>query len=142
MCLESLKEEYESPSNMIMDGWKEFDGVGNNLTFQIDGQLVVFDKWLTAKETRISGLILGGESYTSGFHVYCNDEEIRKTWGHYRHVYIRKVTYLGRQDGKDVVVAKEMYVPSDPDGWPPHPSFPDNRSFLNKLKAKLPGGNA
>lgn len=140
MCLESIKEEYESPSDVVMGGYKEFDGTDAKPLFQIDSAPVPLDQWIVAKRNTVTG-VPQGKSYTSGFHVYSNDKEIPKNDKKYRRVFVRKITYLGRQSGKDVVVADEMYVPSKKNGWPPHPNFPDE-SLLDKLKSKLPGGNA
>lgn len=142
MCLDSIKEEYETPSPLVQGGWKEFSGTDAKPISQQTSKPIPLDQWIKANEVTIS--MSGGGSYTSGFHVYSDDTQISKNKGNYvkyRRVYYRNVTYLGTQDGKEVVIAREIYVPSNQKAWPPHPSFPD-QTLLDKIKDKLPGGNA
>lgn len=142
MCLDTIREEYETPSEVVVDGWKTFNARSGDLFSQQTGDKIVLDKWLQAKESPVH---MGGKSYTSGFHIFMDEEQAKKK-GYRRRVYARKITILGTQEGIECVIAKEMYVPSDPDGWPPKPgeSTPPSTSKLDHLKQRLTGsqGNA
>lgn len=118
MCLSTVTRAYAQPSDLILDGWKEFGGSSSRPEF-INSQFrktrdVPLDEWLTAEaKTEITASDL--KPYVPGFHVYA-DEKPGKVR---RRVYVRRVTYSGTQDRNDCVIAEQMYVPSDPDAWPP-----------------------
>ena len=121
MCLSAIKESYDQPSPLITDGWKVFNGTDLRPLFQsrvLGGSAEVpLDKWLRAEGVRDIPAD-DGNFYRPGFHAYSNEDQLNgKSW--FRRVFLRQITCLGRQDGKDCVVAQEMYVPSDPNGWPP-----------------------
>jgi hypothetical protein len=120
MCLSKINSTYDKPSNVIVDGWKEFSGAGKSLTFVNMTGDVALDRWLFANLIRPPIKIKAGDGkeYQAGFHVYADETETKK-FLHYRRVYLRRITCAGNQDGKACVIAQEMYVPSDPDAWPP-----------------------
>jgi hypothetical protein len=121
MCLSIVKDKFGKPSSLIQSGWKDFGGAGTSLTFasfQFKGSRdVPLDKWLTAE----GGKVKGGADYLAGFHVYEDEVELKKAnkMPRLTHVYYRHVHTRGEQDGLKIVVARELYVPSDPDAWPP-----------------------
>jgi hypothetical protein len=132
MCLSKLEAVYDKPSALIVDGWKEFAGgsvafspirqggiIKPALSFTNFGGAVKLDTWLVASEVRPPMNITAsdGKVYKAGFHAYAED----KARSSVRRVYLRKITCIGDQDGKKALVAQEMYVPSDPNGWPPQP---------------------
>lgn len=115
MCLNT--SQTASPTPLIESGWKQFDGGGTSLSFSVQKlrgrHTVPLDKWLkadTGQQLR-SGT---GATYPSGFHIYADE---MKSGG--RRVYYRQAHAKGRQDAHPCVIAAEMYVPSDPEGWPP-----------------------
>lgn len=126
MCLDSVTEQFDKPTTLIQSGWKRFNGSGRNLLFeayQYGGTKdVPLDKWIKAEGTNIAGR---GQDYKAGFHVFEDETEFGKAGGRYyagkadkRRVYYRKVHTRGRQEGLSVVLATEIYVPSDPNAWP------------------------
>jgi hypothetical protein len=159
MCLTKVLEIYSNPSSVITDGWKEFRVVnGKKLefaTFSLDGKSVAsgtgmevpMDKWI--KASSISVLASDKNYYSSGFHVYTDETAKSHTHMARRRVYIRKVKTKGLQEGEECLIADEMYVPSDPNGWPPkngESAKTGNKSealaLLEKLKDAIIGGNA
>ena len=150
MCLSTVKETYDNPSSLIQSGYKQFNGTGKNLTFTINGKPVEFDKWLSADEGATKMKADDYNYYTRGFHVYEDESDVKNKSG-YILVYMRKVHTKGTQDGLSVVIAKEIYVPSDPKGWPPTaspntsftPPAPSKKELLfDKIKDIVKGGNA
>jgi hypothetical protein len=146
MCLDSIKEQNDRPSTMIMSGWKEFNGSGKNLQFQnmiLNGKPdVSLDEWIVAEKKPITAN--DGKKYETGFHAYTDEKELSNYNTKYRHVYMRKVMTIGKQGSLTVAIAEEMYVPSDPNDWPPKPGDPPKKeSILDKAK-KIVGktGNA
>lgn len=128
MCLDTIKEHYDTPSMVITDGWKRFSGNTHydtakygDLKFSnnpLNGiHSVPLDKWIKADPSFIE--TTDKQEYYTGFHVYTDEKEAKSRIGTVRRVYIRQVTVLGRQSNLDVVIAQEMYVPSDPNSWPP-----------------------
>lgn len=119
MCLESVTETIKTPTALIQSGWKEFAGTTTGPRFQnfsFNGaRNVPLDKWITAetKEVKISTF----KKYTAGFHVYEDETELKGRQK--RRVYYRNAHTRGRQNGFTIIIAPEIYVPSDPDGWPP-----------------------
>lgn len=117
MCLENVTRR-PTPTTLIESGWKEFNGrsILQFKSVQLRGSYdVPLDQWITAEEKKVS-------SYTSGFHVYSDERQLRRNGSvesQYRRVYFRNAHTVGIQDNKTISVAKEMYVPSDPDAWPP-----------------------
>lgn len=122
MCLSSVKEIYDPPSDLIVDGWKNFKGGANKPEFSMQthgGKSdVPLDVWIRAEAT---ATIMADDKkdYVPGFHVYCDDHA--GSTG-YRRVFLRRVTCSGLQGSLKVVIAQEMYVPSNQDGWPPPPT--------------------
>jgi hypothetical protein len=121
MCLTKVVNTYDKPSGLIVDGWKEFNFSGRGslglLKFQNFGGTVKQDVWLQANEVMPTEEITAsdGKKYKAGFHIYADEGKPRGC----RRVYLRHITSAGDQSGNDCVVAQEMYVPSDPDAWPP-----------------------
>jgi hypothetical protein len=140
MCLSIVKETYDNPSGLIMDAWKEFGGTARKPTFQqftiAKSADVPLDKWITATDEHTPGkkiTALDSKPYAPGFHVFYNEQELKEMGG-LRRVFVRKITCLGIQTSKQVVVAQEMFVPSDPNGWPPKK---DEQTFLDKAKRMM-----
>jgi hypothetical protein len=118
MCLATARKV--TPTTLVMDGWKLFYGSETNLKFRSSSLTgssgVSFNVWLKAEEIEISAS--DGTKYMTGFHVYDDYEQVRKL-ADIRRVYYRNVTYIGKQDKESCIIAQEMYVPSNPEGWPP-----------------------
>jgi hypothetical protein len=112
MCLDTVDKKLE-PSTLIESGWKTFAGSKTHPSFENYGldktSAVPLEKWLVAKQTPLG-------QYDSGFHIYTEEPKKNKT---YHRVYFRGAYVIGTQDGATVIVAKEMYVPSVDDMWPP-----------------------
>jgi hypothetical protein len=145
MCLHSIKERNDNPSTMIISGWKEFNGSGKSLRFQNQTLNLKYDvpldKWITAEKKAVKGS--PSVSYESGFHVWINEKELGSNYK-YRRVYIRKIQTIGVQGGLTVAVADEIYVPSNPDDWPPKPKDPPKKDSILEKTKKMIGkvGNA
>jgi hypothetical protein len=83
---------------------------------------------------------LDGKKYQAGFHAYADELEVKSKF--YLRVYLRGITCTGYQDEKRAVIAREMYVPSDPDAWPPQektqpPATPAQKpSRFKRLRGK------
>src|SRR5206468_7330421 len=134
------------PSALIIDGRKEFNGSRSKphfTNYDLRGKREVpLDEWIsaeTAQQIRASD----GVNYESGFHVYEGDtRELNKS--PYRRVFVRFVTARG-DGGRDrkVVIAREMFVPIDENGWPPKDgSTPKKQSTLDRIKGAIKPGNA
>lgn len=134
MCLSRIRKQYNKPSDIIQEGAKFFNGHVPNLRFQnqvFNGDpSVPLNQWIKADGKIISAG--DGKTYRSGFHVYVDDKEA-KTVGHASptRVYIRKVHTVGEESGTLVLIAEEMYVPSNKSDWPPTES---KESLMDKLK--------
>lgn len=120
MCLETVKDRMDKPTTLIQSGWKTFNGPPakprfENFAFK-SSKDVPLDKWITAEANvaEIVGRQISG--YKPGFHIFEDETEFK---GKKRRVYYRRAHTRGLQDGLTIVVALDMYVPSDPDGWPP-----------------------
>lgn len=136
MCLSSVTTIYPNPSELITDGWKSFGGSGSQLLFQMQkfgGKSdVPLDVWLKAESLGLSIKATDGKSYEPGFHVYSDDFQ-NKTG--YRRVFVRRISCAGNQETNKCVIAQEMYVPSDPNGWPPQPTpAPPTPTVVSKKK--------
>ena len=146
MCLDIVKEQNESPSSMIMSGWKDFGKYGSDLEFKIislnNSKKVPRDQWIIAEKVNINAT--DGSKYDTGFHVWIDENEAKKNNSGLTHVYIRKVGTLGIQEGLTVAIAEEMYVPSNPNDWPPKPGDPPKKepTFDKVKKIVGKGGNA
>lgn len=121
MCLSVVKDEMKKPTTLIQSGWKEFNGNNSSpqfTNFEYKGSRVVpLDQWLTAETKEVKISMLKG-SYAAGFHIWEDEMELPKK-SVKRRVYYRNVHTRGMQNNLTVVIAQQMYVPSDPDGWPP-----------------------
>lgn len=116
MCLDRGSVLQVLPNTLIQSGWKVF--IGNiPAEFRFENQrlrgegTVPLDRWIVAERNNV------GE-YFSGFHIY-EDETESGVGGKMRRVYYRKAEWRGKQNGKTVIVAQEMFVPRHPDDWPP-----------------------
>lgn len=120
MCLDTISHPALPATTMVQSGWKQFGGSFTRPNFQSSAlkakMEVPLDQWLTADEQSIS---YGGGKYTSGFHIYEDETQFKNNQSAYRRVYFRQAHTKGKQDSKTVLVAREMYVPSDPNAWPP-----------------------
>lgn len=117
MCLDSVTRQLEAVT-LIESGWKNFSGTLDKPQFENyplwGDRNVPLDRWLTAERTVIAPI-----KYDAGFHIYTDETEHRNRSKTLRRVYFRKAHTRGVQGAKTVAIAGEMYVPSDPDGWPP-----------------------
>lgn len=113
MCLDSVTKSLAT-SSLVESGFKTFSRGTGALRFENFGlggkDVVPLDQWITAEEKNVG-------TYTSGFHIYTREKEHNPA--NLRRVYFRRAHTRGSQGNKTIVVAKEMYVPSDPDAWPP-----------------------
>lgn len=122
MCLTRISRMVDKPVALIQDGWKNHAPYFSYLL--PDGtSAVVFDKWLKANQITI--VADDGTRYTTGFHVYIDEED--KPLGATRRVFVRNITYLGRQEKYKCAIADEIYIPSDPNGWPSKPEKKKNQ---------------
>lgn len=121
MCLDSITENL-TPTAMIQSGWKEFSGSRSDPQFWACNYKgkddVPLDKWISAEKKPVAISGWRGIKYESGFHIYTDETQL-KLRGNKRRVYFRNAHTCGPQDSLTVVIAQEMYVPSDPDDWPP-----------------------
>jgi hypothetical protein len=123
MCLDRVYAKVYKPTPLIQSGWKAFDtGSKGGLLFQqqsLNGShSVPLDTWIKAEAP--GGKIIGpGENYPAGFHIYEDETEIKYESWKPRRVYYRFAHTRGIQNSKTVVLATEMFVPSEPDDWPP-----------------------
>jgi hypothetical protein len=144
MCLEKVKERNDVPSMTIISGWKDFGNYRSGLEFRNislnNSKKVEMDKWIIAEKKTINAT--DGTKYDTGFHVWTEEKEL--TSKNLTHVYIRKISTIGIQEGLTVAIAEEMYVPSDPNDWPPKPGDPPKKeSLLDKTKKMIgKAGNA
>ena len=88
------------------------------------------------------GRATDGSMYDPGFHVFA--EEPKSKIG-YRRVFVRNISSRGKDSGtgssydhKEVIIAQEMYVPSDQNAWPPTKAE-EEKSLLQRVKDILPG---
>ena len=117
MCLDTVNERIGTPTTLIQSGWKTFaKGTFGKLKFEncnFRGKRdVPMDEWITAEPVPPTT-----NEYGAGFHVYENEDD--KRTNDWRRVYYRQVVARGRQTGRDVAVALEIFVPSEENAWPP-----------------------
>lgn len=123
MCLASIKDKTSKPPALVQSGWKQFDGLLPNLRFPHvayrGSHNVPLDQWIKAEGDKI-GLRgrFTANHYEAGFHIYEDETELRSMTGK-RRVYFCRAHTRGSQGGLTTIVAREMYVPSDQDAWPP-----------------------
>lgn len=119
MCLESVKETIK-PNTLIQSGWKQFNGTRDKPTFEAysfkGSSAVPLDKWITAETKDVWSNT--STKYAAGFHIFEDEKELNNK-SNKRRVYYRNVHTRGRDRSVTVVIAREMYVPADPDEWPP-----------------------
>lgn len=146
MCLSTIAETYEEPSTMIMSGLKVFKGSTSTPEFENQfykgSKKVPLDVWIKAEGTSLG-------FYPAGFHVFEADSTSTSQQSSYwdmkkaRRVYMRKVHTKGTQDGMTIYVAEEIYVPSNPDAWPPKGNEPvPEKKGIRKLFSGGSGGTA
>jgi hypothetical protein len=135
MCLTKVISGPAKVSDLIVDGWKEFDGKPPTMAHQSFGGTVVMDTWLKASEVRAPTGIRAsdGKKYQAGFHIYAEESELKNRY-RLRRVYYRRVTCVGEQDGSKCVIAQEMYVPSNQDSWPPLPPPQAKKNLMKRIK--------
>lgn len=122
MCLDSISRKIDNPSPLIVGGWKQFSGTEDEPKFNVfelgKSNRVQLDEWITAEKVPVTDSMKRGRVvYDSGFHIY--SDEKNKPGAAKRLVFYRNVEVIGTQDGFPCVIAREMYVPSKPDAWPP-----------------------
>jgi len=132
MCLSFVTKRTRLPSRG--HGWKEFDMESRNLVFGVMGGRVKTDVWLKAVPMQIKAI--DGQRYEAGFHVYKtlsdyvkHEESEYWSWGPEereesdveelfrrgnldRYVLWRKPICLGTQNDEDVIVVRELFIPS------------------------------
>jgi hypothetical protein len=148
MCLSRILEQHDTPSAVITGGRKQFNGTDNKpkfASYALHGsQDVPLDQWIAADTSQKISASTG--QYEAGFHVY--DEDTKETnQAPYRLVFVRNISASGLEGSRKVVIAREMYVPSDPDGWPPLPGEPENKppekkGLVARMKNAVKPGNA
>lgn len=136
MCLSKVEESYDIPCTLIVDGWKQFGGTETAPQFSAfmwkGKRAVPLDKWITATDENAKSVRADDRTdYEPGFHVWA--EEPKKKAG-YTRVFVRRITTMGAQDGQKCVIAREMYVPSDPNGWPPK-----EKDLMDRIKDVVAG---
>jgi len=139
MCLSSVIETCDHPSDVIIDGWKEIDAKNPRFMFKQNGSYdIPFDKWITATDEHAPTGIKAsdGQTYDPGFHAYADEKEVDTK--RMQRVFLRGVTCIGKQGGKRAVIARQMYLPSKNNGWPPKPDE-ENKSLMDRVKNVLPG---
>lgn len=128
MCLTKVTEIYDDPSALVTDGWKSIDAKKPRFQFKVSGSTdIPFDQWITATNEHAKNGVKAddGNVYEPGFHAYAEEKELKGKPG-YQRIFLRNITCLGVQDGLKVIVAREMYLPSDKNGWPPKNAAPGN----------------
>ena len=138
MCMSKVTVNHDTPSNLIVDGWKEFTGPNSSPRFNFVSNSVPLNKWIKASEIRPPQDIRAsdGKRYRSGFHIFPTPPPGR-AW-QTRRVYYRAVTAEGYEGSDKAVIAQEMYVPSKPDAWPPLESAPKKR-LMDRIRKKAGG---
>ena len=113
MCLDTVEREVKS--SIVHSGYKRFLSGPTFESFKMKaGAKVPQDRWIKA-EGPSSINANDGRKYPAYFHIY---ETENGTLSRTR-VFFRKLKCVGKQAGEKVYIAEEMYVPSDPNGWPP-----------------------
>lgn len=126
MCLESGHYRItETP--LVQSGWKQFNGSSSKPEFDAyqfgNHKTVPLNQWIRAEEKSVA--TESSTVYTSGFHIIEDEKDVNEDRGNYykkeklRRVYYRFAHTRGKQDNFSVVVAREMYVPANPNDWPP-----------------------
>jgi len=115
MCLEIIRQRTNLPR--IGTGVKRFStDYEGHYSFQITGGRIKTDVWMKAKSKRISSG--NGRTYETGFHIYGNGKESPNDYPkssfylNQRPVFWRDPICLGRQSGRDVLVVRELFIPS------------------------------
>ena len=120
MCLSVITKTIDHPTDDERIAWKLFehpfaggrrDLVGPHYSVaggELDDRPWPRGQWLKAEVTNIYP-----PGYDSGFHCYRSRAEARSSVGHefVVRVLVRRVKYEGRQDGRRVLVADELFIP-------------------------------
>lgn len=118
MCLNSVTNS-NANSKIIHSGYKEFYGTDKKPEFATypmkAGKQVPLDKWIRAEG--IKEIANDGKEYPALFHIY--EETDPKSFRKRTRVFFRGLKVVGLQGSEKCYIAEEMYVPSDPNGWPP-----------------------
>lgn len=146
MCLAKVTESYEPPCPMITDGWKELgsDPKNPSVGMTVNGKSAMpLDTWITAtNEHAKTGIKASdGNIYEPGFHVYANEPTSAYDKKTQRRVFVRNITCRGTDRSCETLIAREMYIPSDPNGWPPKGDEPKsgggNKPRQNPIKKMI-----
>ncbi len=134
MCLSTVTKN-NLKSKIVMSGYKEFNVSGGNLCFQSyplkSGKNIVKDTWIKA-EGPSSIKATDNSYYPAFFHVYEEESKSRTR------VFVRGLKTIGTQSGEKVLVAEELYIPSDPNSWPDkNAPAPKGTSAAAKLVEKM-----
>lgn len=123
MCLDTVTKRYKRPQTKTVTGYKMFDMEFGQLLlpyYAQDGYRgVATDTWLKSTEESIRFHWRSTNSdpdayYPSGFHVFRSKQDAERRADGLRKVMkvrVRGVVALGTECRKDVIVAREMYVP-------------------------------
>ena len=146
MCLAKVTESYEPPCPMITDGWKDLGGDPKKpvVGMAVNGSShIPLDTWVTATNEHAKNGIKAtdGNTYEPGFHVYADEPAASYDRTRQRRVFVRNITCRGTDGGKTTLIAREMYIPSDPNGWPPKGNGPKsgggNKKRPNPIKKMI-----
>lgn len=111
MCLDIVsdraKKHVKQERNFLV-GWKYFSTEYNYLMLCFSRRRVKVDQWIKdTKDYKIPRT--GRPRYQTGFHIYLKaPNDLFDPY--YRKVYYKKPVAWGYQDGKPVVVARELFI--------------------------------
>jgi len=109
MCLDR-KSNWHKKVKVSRIGFKEFRrNDEGRLVFRYFGERVKSNTWLKAKQKDV--VSSNNSRYKTGFHIYIvNNRQYKNLYGHIYKVKFRGIICSGHQNGKRVIVAKEMFV--------------------------------
>jgi len=122
MCLDVLTKRYKKPSTKEVVGYKMFEYAGDKIHFPYYGlhgrKEVPRGRWLESSYEKIRFDWVGPASdvncYPSGFHVFAKKSDAIARACSYRKVVkvrLRGIVAKGKENGRGVIVAREMFVP-------------------------------
>lgn len=142
MCLDRLTKINDPVTDEVVTAWGIFAAwhspSSNKLQYSYPyygyrtAEGVKFDTWLEAEDTYALRafsdphlLTDDGSRYPCGFHKYANRKEAKQAFQLWQFnddvvllkVKLRRVLCLGRQDGYDVLVAQQIYIPTPRPWW-------------------------
>lgn len=109
MCLDEVTGKPEKKDGV---GYKEFTGDEyHHLSFLIfspkgEGARVKYNHWYKDNNTKDLGIGYNKPSYPAGFHIY----QEKPKYNNVRRVSYKGAHTIGEQDGRVVIVAKEIFI--------------------------------